>query len=274
MARADVSTYVVAPPAGLIHRTRATRGMPHVQSFWAARAPSAGPYAIPADGCADLVWAEGSSAPVVVGPTTEAAIIELEESRTYWGVRLVPGGLTALTCCPAERLVGLTLTAQELFGRVPAGEPRDCLQTLVSNPRRELHHVVTSLLGSAPRTSVRDFSRDVGWSERQVRRTVVMMTGIPPVRLLAIRQVHRAARAALGGASLARAAHDAAFADQAHFTREGRRVLGTPPRRYVRSVQAFAGTANYGRDSWTWDTSFTTSTTPPIPHASTSARSG
>jgi AraC-like DNA-binding protein len=52
---------------------------------------------------------------------------------------------------------------------------------------------------------------------------------VPLSRWSALRQLQRAGHALVRGASLAEAAIDAGFADQAHLTRQMRRTFGVTP---------------------------------------------
>ncbi|MBM6403083.1 AraC family transcriptional regulator [Phycicoccus sp. CSK15P-2] len=78
-------------------------------------------------------------------------------------------------------------------------------------------------LDSTPAALVRAFQREVGMT---------------PHRYLVGRRLEIARRRLLDGVSVADAAADSGFFDQAHLTRHFRRYLGIPPGRFVR---AFAG---------------------------------
>jgi len=64
---------------------------------------------------------------------------------------------------------------------------------------------------------------------RQFRR----LLGTSPHRYLVMRRLERAKRLLKQGDTLADAAADAGFADQAHFTRHFRRAFGMPPGRWL-----------------------------------------
>lgn len=232
------SPYLVAPPGALTYRLETPPALVHLHGFWTASAHETGSYAIPADACVDLVWAEGANEPLAVGPGGEATFVRLEASRTYWGVRFTPGGFTAATGCPAGDLAGLTVPAAEFFSTRPSGHPAEALRRMASPARRPVDAALRALLAAGLRASVGEQSDQHGWSERHLRRRVLAHAGVTPSRLLALRRVHVAADLALAGVPLATAAHRAGFADQSHFTRESRRVLGASPACYVRSVQA------------------------------------
>ena len=77
-----------------------------------------------------------------------------------------------------------------------------------------------------------DRSKDVGLSERQLRRRIEDAVGYPPrmlARVLRFQRFLRAARAAGRARHLAVLAADAGYADQAHLTRESRALSGLPP---------------------------------------------
>ncbi|HEY0651271.1 helix-turn-helix domain-containing protein [Phenylobacterium sp.] len=69
----------------------------------------------------------------------------------------------------------------------------------------------------------------VGLSTARLRALAQAHLGTPLTTWLAWRKLERAARAMAGGASLAEAAADAGFADQAHLSRAMRRVFGITP---------------------------------------------
>ncbi|APR53151.1 AraC family transcriptional regulator [Sphingomonas koreensis] len=98
---------------------------------------------------------------------------------------------------------------------------------------------------TTPRTErllglIEDGDRDAGpaqWaaalalSPSRLRALSIMAFGVPPIRLRQWGQLKAAARAMAHGASLAQAAAEAGYADQAHFTRQLNRWFGVSPGR-------------------------------------------
>ena len=68
-----------------------------------------------------------------------------------------------------------------------------------------------------------------GLSVSRLRALAQTRIEVPPARWLMLRRLQRASRSLARGASLAEAALDAGFADQAHLSRSMRRVFGVTP---------------------------------------------
>lgn len=67
-----------------------------------------------------------------------------------------------------------------------------------------------------------------GLSERTLRRLSNQVFGYGPKSLAAIHRLQRALHLARSGLSMAEAATEAQYADQAHLCREARRLGGVP----------------------------------------------
>jgi len=202
------------------------------------------------DGSIDIVW-DGSKL-VVFGPRTRSEAMPEPRPGTSIGVRLTPGSTRAMLGETAEALADRTVPLEDLWGtaadlaamrlasaggdrvmselsavlieRGRAGAEPDCLI-----PR------VVELAGH--RWSVSDIAREVGLSERQLFRRCVYEVGYGPkhlVRVLRLQRLLGLARRSpeVGLAALAAAA---GYADQAHMSRECRRLTGLTPARLVRS---------------------------------------
>ena len=84
--------------------------------------------------------------------------------------------------------------------------------------------------------SVRDSAAAVCLSERHMERLFLDGFGLSPRSYLQILRLRRAMCLARQGASLARAAASSGFADQAHFSRQAKELLGETPSRALRNV--------------------------------------
>jgi len=82
-----------------------------------------------------------------------------------------------------------------------------------------------------------------GLSVSRLRALAQKRLEVPPARWLMLRRLHRAGRSLAAGASLAEAALDAGFADQAHLSRSMRRAFGVTPA----TVAALVGRGHAGR---------------------------
>ena len=73
-------------------------------------------------------------------------------------------------------------------------------------------------------------AESVGLSAPRLRALAKEQLGVPLTKLLAWHQLNGAARELAEGATLADAAHAAGYADQAHFTRAMRNLVGVTPK--------------------------------------------
>lgn len=76
---------------------------------------------------------------------------------------------------------------------------------------------------------------EFGITERSLQRTLARRTGLSPKWLSQRRRLHEAAERLACGVvvDLARIATEIGCADQAHFTRDSRRVTGVTPGRFA-----------------------------------------
>jgi len=79
------------------------------------------------------------------------------------------------------------------------------------------------------KTSLSELAAQVHLSESRFIHLFTEQIGIPPRRYLLWMRLMEAIEAAIGGASLTCAAHDAGFADSAHFSRTFKRMFGRTP---------------------------------------------
>lgn len=88
---------------------------------------------------------------------------------------------------------------------------------------------VLARLGGSPGMSIADAARDSGLSESRLRELAREQLGLPLSTWLVWRKLERAAQGLAAGASLADAAINGGFADQAHCARTMRRMFGVTP---------------------------------------------
>ena len=86
------------------------------------------------------------------------------------------------------------------------------------------------------RTTLAQAGRDLGASPSHLVRCFTDSFGIAPHRYVTARRIDAARRRLLDGEPIALVAADVGFYDQAHFTRQFRRHVGTPPGRYALST--------------------------------------
>ncbi|GAA2326113.1 helix-turn-helix transcriptional regulator [Glycomyces scopariae] len=218
--------------------------------LWVRRASAPGTALIVPDGCTDLLWRAGRLE--VAGPDTGPRDTLLVPGEVIVGVRLRPGA------------------ARVLLGPVPATAVRDAQPALDDlrhgDPRHDdafadrlaaqsdpwlaaglLAHALLdrALHGHAPDPvalaaaaaldrprplRIPVLARELGLSERQLRRRILDAAGYGPKTLEQILRFRRATAAPAPG-QWARTAAEAGYADQAHLSREVRRWSGRAPTR-------------------------------------------
>jgi AraC-like DNA-binding protein len=176
---------------------------------------------------------------VVAGPDTRAWLSHTDPAETIVGARFLPGaGGPALGWPLAElrdRRVAIAALGLErndtLDGTLPPNRALDHIAHTAfrlagaAAPDRAVQAAVVRLRDPAQR--VERLADELGLSERQLRRRFLAAVGYGPKTLQRVLRLRRfLARAAADDGrtprSLARAALDAGYADQAHLARESR----------------------------------------------------
>jgi AraC-like DNA-binding protein len=98
--------------------------------------------------------------------------------------------------------------------------------------------------------SLDELARDVGVNKFVLIRRFRASMGATPHRYRTLMRIERARVLLARGVSMSETAHEVGFADQPHFSRAFKRVLGVTPGAYARSVRSTvgAGRASGGRD--------------------------
>jgi AraC-like DNA-binding protein len=228
-----------------------------VASVWTQTVASdAEPYvqrSIPHGGI-DLVCALGS-APRIVGPLTGPKVDVLAPGTTLVGVRFRPGSAGSLCRMPASELVDLVVPAEDVLGReaaelagrvLRAERPATVLQRFVAARVADAERpdpVVTETvrrLQANQYAAVSSLRSTLHLSERQLRRRCHAEVGLSPKVLhrvlrfqyfLALAQRNFAEGPP--ATSVSRLANDAGYAEQAHLSRECRRLTGQTPRTLI-----------------------------------------
>ena len=229
-----------------------------IASVWTQTvAPDAEPYvqrSIPHGGI-ELVCELGS-APRIVGPLTGPRVEVLAPGTELVGVRFRPGSAGSLCRMPASELVDVVVRADEILGREAAeladrvacaASPATVLQRFVATrvadaerPDPVVTETVRRLHQGAALSSLRSA---LHLSERQLRRRCHASVGLSPKVLhrvlrfqyfLALAQrIFAEGPPDASVASVARLANDAGYAEQAHLSRECRRLTGQTPRTLI-----------------------------------------
>jgi AraC-like DNA-binding protein len=220
-----------APPPGL---------EAHVACVWTSHD---GAVDVLPDACADIVFQAGRL--VVAGPATTVKLAEATPGRPRCGIRFRTGSAAAALGVPADvlrdhgpdltELWGLTaLRLQDRVNRAPTIEA--AAAALLHGIADRLHGpgdpIVRALVADNGARPLYVRAKEVGLSERQLRRRFERAVGYGPATLDRIQRFQRflaVAATAPPGTALARLAADAGYADQAHLAREARRLSGRTP---------------------------------------------
>jgi len=209
------------------------------------------------DGAMDIVLLGGEL--VVSGADTGPEVLTVEPGSTTVGIRFRPGAAVPLLGTSAADLRDIDVPLDALWGRegarlteqVTAGDdgagngsgwraPLGVLVDALIRRRRDAPAVdpaatgVAALLARQPAVPLPRLADRAGLSERQLRRRVEEAVGYPPrtlARILRFQRFLQVWRAAPPGRrELAILAAETGYADQAHLTREVRRLAGLPPK--------------------------------------------
>ncbi len=223
----------MAPPADLAD---------HVACVWSTVSRGG---AIFPDGCVDIVW-RGDQL-VVAGPATGPLEAGVPVGVPVFGVRFRLGVAGAALGLPAEEFLDGSVPLSEVWG--PSCEERVAVGGLAALLEVVREHVVdapvdvvarAAALGVArPGARVAELGPSLGLSERQLRRRFADAVGYGPKTLARVLRFQRFL--ALGPGDLASLAYTAGYADQAHLTRECRRLSGRTPAELVASGAGAAG---------------------------------
>ncbi|UOE44259.1 helix-turn-helix domain-containing protein [Agromyces larvae] len=209
---------------------------------------------------ANLVVEPGTRA-AVHGPSIGLAERTLEGEGHAFGVALQPGVAPLLTGRPAREIVGRVVPVPSLDGlsrtvadAVGAGLDHAAVETFERwLAARDLHpspdaRLVRTVIAQAEddRSIVRveQLAAFTGVGVRRLERLVREQLGLTPRWLIRRYRLQEAATRLAASDPLDRAgtladlAAELGYADQAHFTREFRTVIGVPPGRYLREATA------------------------------------
>jgi AraC-like DNA-binding protein len=202
------------------------------------------------DGCVDIIW-DGSRI-FVAGPDTGPVPMAPAPSTTFIGIRFRPGRAPLALGCPASALRDQRADLAELWSAATARKTADRLaeasgaqavRVLESAVRGRMaaadpaDRVVDSLITalSAPPVPgparVAALAAQLGVTERSLHRRCSAAVGYSPKTLDRVLRFRRALDLGRSGAatSLGMVAVTTGYADQAHFSRECRRLSGQSP---------------------------------------------
>ncbi|WP_211215419.1 helix-turn-helix domain-containing protein [Actinoalloteichus spitiensis] len=209
-----------------------------------------------------LFWSAGGGA-VVLGPRTKAGYRRGESGGGCVRVRIRAGRAEHLLGRGVRELGDRAVPLRELWGESDDSLPSAWWEREHRDPARFRHAALSWLAGAASRrlssvpptpsvlsrarlaevaasalsdlsarAGVREVSRRLHVSERQLRDVFTGAVGIAPKRFVRLHRV-RAVLARAERGRLAALAADAGYHDQAHLTADFRAVMGVPPGAYL-----------------------------------------
>jgi AraC-like DNA-binding protein len=195
------------------------------------------------------------SEPRLLGPLTTATYQQIPAGSTVVGVRLRPGVLAGLAGMPADELVDQNIAGTDLWRDAThltdvlgeAATPRAALAQLQSfvarfaGERDPLVHEAVRMLMPWHSSGTAALPALLSISGRQLRRRCRAAVGLGPKELHRIlrfqgfvaRVQASIARQRAQGVDLARWAVEVGYHDQAHLSRECRRLSGATPGEYL-----------------------------------------
>ena len=207
------------------------------------------------DGCIDIVWTGVRL--LVAGPDTKPIVERFAPGTTIIGVRFRPGAAPPWLGVPASALLNGRVPLHDLWG-ADARRLQDRLLT-AQNPAETIMSALlardrkASLQDDAPRAvlaaltctdgvppSVPALARQLGFSERTLRRRCEAAFGYSPKTLARILRFQRFLRLLRRSTdpNLADIASASGFADQAHLTRDVRVLGGLTPGGFLDQLAA------------------------------------
>jgi AraC-like DNA-binding protein len=201
------------------------------------------------DGCVDLVWFGGAEL-VVAGPDTQAVRSQLPAGANIIGARLRPGLALPALGVPANELLDERVMLRDIWG----AEARRLVDQLSDAPTlaerftaliaaltarhasagpvdTDVQALIARIAGQ-PNHRIAERVSELQLSQRQLRRRFSAAVGYGPktfARIMRFQALLARAEQPAGRLDLASLAAEAGYADQAHMTREVRRLAGTTP---------------------------------------------
>jgi AraC-like DNA-binding protein len=202
------------------------------------------------DACIDIVWPAGE-APSLAGPDTGPVLAEMAPGTTIVGARFRPGRAPDVLRVSAAELRDTQPELAAVWGargvrRLAESDASGAIEAMAVELQREIagrlgderaDPLVPAALAWAARRgpdALTGLTSALDVGERQLRRRVEERFGYGPTMLRRVVRLQRLlALAARHPWSLAELADAAGYADQAHMTRECRRLTGLTPARLL-----------------------------------------
>jgi AraC-like DNA-binding protein len=191
------------------------------------------------DGCTELVYSADQGL-LVYGPGLDWSDVELEPHAHFWGIRLMPAAAASVLRVNMSELGGRIVPATDIMGPqswnqsslhgwLPRALTVVAERTSTCPPDLMTANAAESLT-DRPSQSLPCLAKELGVSERHLRRQFIQATGLTPASYRRIARMKRAvAKARTTRSSWATIAHDTGFSDQSHLVRELRALTGMSP---------------------------------------------
>jgi AraC-like DNA-binding protein len=219
-----------------------------VVCLWASRPSDTAAGLVIPDACIDVIW-DGSSI-FVAGPDTGPVPVPPHRGQCFAGLRFLPGKAPAFLGVPASELLDSRVPLGDLWGEAAAARLADRLSA-APGPE-DAAGFLDQVMGDRARTApaadpivdhlvgifseqpdangvVELASQILSVGERRLHRHCRAAVGYGPKMLERVLRFQRARRLARDTHCLATVAALAGYADQAHLTRESRRLAGRTP---------------------------------------------
>ncbi len=218
-----------------------------VACLWTSRPSETTAGLVLPDACIDLIW--DGAALFVAGPDTGPVPVPPQPGQWFAGLRFPPGKAPGFLAAPASELLDSRVPLADLWGDAAAASvaglaaaespegAADVLDEVIAGRVGEapasdpiVDHLVAMLSGQPDANGVVQLASEVlSVGERRLHRHCRAAVGYGPKMLERVLRFQRARRLARDTCSLATVAAMAGYADQAHLTRESRRLAGRTP---------------------------------------------
>lgn len=206
--------------------------------------------------CVNLVFDRRQTG--IFGVASGAFETTLADVGRVLGLRFRPGAFRAVFGKPVHLLTDKVLPLSALFGGDDAaieesvlGAPDDAGMVAAAealllrllpplDPQVERIHAILQMLEQdIGLTQVRDLAERAGMSERTLQQLFADYVGVTPKWVICRYRLHEAADKLAGGEPihLSELAHALGYFDQAHFTRDFRKLVGKSPAEYRRGAK-------------------------------------
>jgi AraC-like DNA-binding protein len=242
----------------------------HVDRVWTNELHGPAELEIVPDGCIDLYWTGDRLQ--IAGPNTQVITARMASAANLVGVRFWPGVAGRWLGVSAVDLLNTHPPLDDLWGRRPTDQLSDKLadakdataaatilehalidhlpQVAPADPVVSATVAAAAKEGPSTNAIVRGLIDQFGWSERTLRRRCVEAFGYGPKTLQRILRFQRFLRLLSNRhARLSALAIEAGYADQAHLTREVRRLSGQSPSTLMSELQSAILIGRFDQDT-------------------------